>query len=310
MMRDNYEYVSTGWQIMKLFKTDYWRSAILHAPFEQIIRQNSLDDIDVTFLPACGKEGFLADPFGIWQDDCLYVFAEFYDYNQGKGIIEVLIYDRHFTLQERRPVLSENWHLSYPQIFRYEGAVYMLPEAYKSGRLTLYKATSFPYEWEKVPTFDFPIGAIDATPLHHAGRWWLFWTPPTPKPARQSTLHIALAEELTGPWCDMGRFLIDRSGARPGGTPFIEGDDVVLPVQDCSETYGGGLRLLRINGFSKGRPSISGGDAIPLHVPEMKDYPDGIHTLSAAGDVTLADFKKIRRGLGSALINIRTKFLK
>ncbi|MCX5617713.1 hypothetical protein NQF86_03370 [Bombella sp. TMW 2.2543] len=290
---------------MKLFTMDYWRSAILHAPFEQIIRQNSLDDIDMTFLPSCGKEGFLADPFGLWRDGKLYVFAEYYDYSQKKGVIEVLIYDEQFSLQERRRVLSEDWHLSYPHVFQHEGSVYMLPEAYKSGRLTLYKATSFPYEWQPVPSFRFPIGAIDATPLHHAGRWWLFWTPPAPKESRQSTLHIALAEELTGPWCDMGRFLIDRSGARPGGTPFVDGDEVFLPVQDCSTTYGGGIRLLRMNGFSRGRPSICGGDSIPLHVPEMKAYPDGIHTLSAAGNVTLVDFKKIRRGLGPALMNIK-----
>ncbi len=295
---------------MKLFKMDYWRSAILHAPFEQIVRQNSLDDIDMTFLPSCGKEGFLADPFGLWHAGHLHVFAEYYDYAQGKGIIEVLIYDEHFALQERRCVLSEEWHLSYPYVFQHEGCVYMLPEAYKSGRLTLYKATSFPYEWERVPTFDFPIGAIDATPLHHAGRWWLFWTPPTPKLARQSTLHIALAEELTGPWCDMGHFLIDRSGARPGGTPFIEDGEVVLPVQDCSETYGGGIRLLRISGFKKGRPSICGGDSIPVHVPEIKDYPDGMHTLSAAGDITLVDFKKIRRGLGPVLFNLKQQVFK
>ncbi|MCX8666500.1 hypothetical protein J3T99_02520 [Acetobacteraceae bacterium B3987] len=295
---------------MKLFKMDYWRSAILHAPFEQIVRQNSLDDIDMTFLPSCGKEGFLADPFGLWHEGRLHVFAEYFDYVQGKGVIEVFIYDERFVLQERRCVLSEEWHLSYPYVFQHEGVFYMLPEAYKSGRLTLYKATSFPYEWERVPTFDFPIGAIDATPLHHAGRWWLFWTPPAPKQARQSTLHIALAEELTGPWCDMGHFLIDRSGARPGGTPFIEDDEVVLPVQDCSETYGGGIRLLRISGFKKGRPSICGGDSIPLHIPEIKDYPDGMHTLSAAGDVTLVDFKKIRRGLGPVLFNLKKQVLK
>lgn len=36
---------------------------------------------------------------------------------------------------------------------------------------------------------------------------------------------------------------VDRSGARPGGTPLIADDGLaVLPVQDCSRTYGGGAR--------------------------------------------------------------------
>lgn len=295
---------------MKLFKMDYWRSAILHAPFEQIIRQNGLDDIEMTFLPSCGNDGFLADPFGLWRDGKLYVFAEYYDYHQSKGVIDVLIYDETFTLLEHRTVLKEDWHLSYPYVFQHEGVTYMLPEGYKSDRLTLYKARSFPYEWEKVSSFVFPIGAIDATPLYHAGRWWLFWTPPEPKTCRQSTLHIALAEELTGPWCDLGRFLIDKSGARPGGTPFVEGGDVFLPVQDCSVTYGGGLRFLHLSGFEKGRPVLCGGEAVPLHTPILKDYPDGMHTLSAAGKVTLVDFKKIRHGLRPAFFKLKKELLK
>ncbi len=295
---------------MKLLEMDYWRSAILHAPMKQIVQQNSFDDIDVTFLPKGRRDEFLADPFGLWHEGKLYVFIESYDYRHGKGVIDVLIYDDRFNLLERKEVLNEPWHLSYPNVFRYEGEIYMLPEAHKSGRLTLYKARSFPDGWEKVEAFDFPIGAIDATPLYYAGRWWLFWTPPSPKPFRQSALHIAVADELTGPWCDMGRFLIDKSGARPAGTPFIDGKEVVLPVQDCSKTYGGGIRFLRISGLGLGHPDLYSGDNLPMAGRFVKKYPDGMHTLSSVGNVTLIDFKKIKRSVRPTLFKLRRNLFK
>lgn len=293
---------------MSFFKMDHWRCAIVHAPFEDIINQNSMDGKALTWLPNYGKKHFFADPFGIWENNHLYVFVESYDYRECKGKIDVLVYDENFSLLEHKTILEEPWHLSYPQIIKHKGEFYLLPEGYKSGRLSLYRAVNFPDQWERCREFDFPIGAIDATPLYYKERWWLFWTPPAPKPYRQSALHIALAEELTGAWCDMGCVLVDRSGARPGGTPFIMGDDIILPVQDCSKTYGGGLQTLRITGLGQGRPHIENRGSFPLPKTRVGSHSQGMHTLSAAGKVSLVDFKKINYGITHKITSIREKF--
>ncbi|GBQ04887.1 glucosamine inositolphosphorylceramide transferase family protein [Saccharibacter floricola] len=290
---------------MSLFEMDHWRCAIVHAPFEEVIKRNTLEGYGITWLPDHGKRHFFADPFGIWHDGRLYVFVESYDYHSGKGKIDVLVYDEAFSLIEHETVLQEPWHLSYPQIIRHGDEFYLLPEGYKSGRLSLYRAVKFPYQWERVTAFDFPIGAIDATPLFYRNRWWLFWTPPTPKSYRQSALHIALAEELTGSWCDMGCVLVDREGARPGGTACVVNDDVILPVQDCSLSYGGGMQTLRISGLGYGKPRIETRGHFPLPKTLAGSHSDGMHTLSAAGSVTLVDFKKINYGIAHKIPLIR-----
>lgn len=289
------------------FTYDDWRCAIIHSPFEQIIRQGNFDGMRVTLLPEEGCYRFLADPFGIWHNDRLYVFAEAYDYRTAKGVIDVFVYDAAFHLVERQRVLEESWHLSYPYVFFHDGAFYMLPEGYKSGRLNLYRALDFPFQWERVKRFDFPIGAIDATPFHHAGRWWLFWTPPHPKPMRTSALHLSVSEDLEGAWTDMGCILVDKSGARPGGTPAVIDDTVLLPVQDCKKTYGGGIRFLRFTSLGHGKPRLTPSPAMEAPPSLRNYYSDGMHTLAAAGDVTLVDVKKIRRGINQKFFALKRK---
>ncbi|GBR52976.1 hypothetical protein AA106555_1109 [Neokomagataea thailandica NBRC 106555] len=295
---------------MPFFRTDHWRSAILHEPLTELLEQKNWDGVSVTLLPDEGDHRFLADPFGMWHGDLLYVFAEAFDYRSAKGVIDVLIYDQQFVLQRRHQALEKPWHLSYPFVFKHEGVFYMLPEASGSGRLTLYRATNFPLGWESVPEFDFPAAAVDATPFFMHGQWWLFWNPPGTKEERQSVLALSTAPSLYGPWTDRGIIHRDRAGARPGGTPCVTRSGVVLPVQDCRGTYGKNIRLLHIDGLERGEVRVTPQEHLNIPSTLKHAYPDGMHTLSASGDVTLVDVKRIGYGPRRDLMNFRRRFLK
>lgn len=292
---------------MPFLRTDHWRCAIVHAPLAEVVEAASLNGFSITTLPDIGDHRFLADPFGFWRDGKLHVFAEAFDYRSPSGTIEVLIYDGTGRLLSRETVLQEPWHLSYPFVFAHEDEVYMLPEASASGRLSLYRAKSFPREWERVEAFDFPEAAIDATPFHYAGHWWMFWTPAGSKDERQSLLNISVADTLMGPWKNLGLFLNDRAGARPGGTPVLVDGKIFLPTQDCRGTYGRGIRLLEIEGLERGLPKVTPGLSISIPASLRKRYPDGMHTLSAAGQVTLIDVKKIGIGPRRDLLNLKRR---
>src|SRR5690606_31614732 len=41
-----------------------------------------------------------------------------------------------------------DFHLSFPQVFKYKGEFYMLPETKQAGHLLLYKAENFPFNWK------------------------------------------------------------------------------------------------------------------------------------------------------------------
>ncbi len=270
---------------------DIWRCAIIRQPAETLV-QTGIDPEKLIWLPDMGAGRFRADPFGLWRDEKLYVFAEAFDYRVRIGHIDVLIYDRQFNLLTCETILQTASHLSYPFVFEADGETWMLPEAYKSGTLTLYRAKNFPFEWEAACDIPLDGPAIDATPFFYNGKHWLFYSPSADKPARRTHLHIAWSENLTGPWHThpLNPVRIDAASARPGGTPRLEDGAIILPVQDCRTTYGGAIRELVITRLDE--TGFAASDRPGLTPPAwMAPFTDGFHTLAAAGPVTLIDVK-------------------
>lgn len=291
---------------MPFFRTDHWRCAVVDAPLADIVSAGTLEGFPVTALPEVGAMRFLADPFGLWRDGALHVFAEAYDYRDRHGVIVRLKLNRDFWPVEQRVVMRTATHLSYPVPIEADGEVYLLPEASKSGRLSLYRAQGSLDSWAPCEEFSFPIAAIDASPIFHDGLWWMFYTPPGgTKASRQGTLCAAWAENLTGPWTEhpANPLLCDRAGARPGGQPVSLGGAIILPVQDCVGTYGAAVRLLHL-AIDRERVEIRTGAR--LAAPSaLGPLTDGLHTLSAAGDVTLIDVKRVGIGPGRHWFDLR-----
>lgn len=297
---------------MALHKT-IWRPAIVQTAQENIIKKKSLHGWNVTFLPPTAPYTFLADPFGLWHDNKLFVFVEFYDYWQCHGVIYVYIYNRDFQLLDSGLALKEPWHLSYPYVFKAHGELWMLPEAWKSGTLTLYKSTDFPYKWQKATHIELhdPAGIpIDATPYYDNGLWWLFYSPQTPKgPLAQ--LHVAFAPTIDGPWQrhPQNPIYTGKEFSRPGGTACKIDGQMILPVQDCSQTYGGALRFLTFHKLTTHDIHVSASSA--LHAPvAYAPYTDGFHTLSAAQNVTLIDVKYRHFSLKGFYLELRHQLRK
>lgn len=272
---------------------DVWRCGVAHAPMPEIVRRNTLEGVRVDWLPAGRHLTFLADPFGLWRDGVLHMFAESYDYRNKHGTIEVIRFDQHLGVLDRAPCLEEPWHLSYPFVIEAEGSIWMLPEAHRSGQLTLYRATEFPLKWERVVTTGLNFAGIDASPVFFDGLWWMFHTPAGTARSKLGTLHLAFAERLQGPWKPhlANPVRIDLSSARPGGTPIMVDGVLHAPMQDCRRSYGGAIRMLRINRLT---PTTFDAEVLPPMTPcaDWAPFDKGLHTLSACGDVTLIDAKR------------------
>lgn len=286
-------------------RKDIWRPAIARAPIEDIL-VHGLGKVDLHWLPPMGSFRFLADPFGLWRDGHLYVFVETYDYRVRIGAIEVLVYGGDLNLRHRETVLSELWHLSYPIVFEAEGETWMLPEAHRSRRLTLYRAIEFPTRWERAHVIDLDHVAVDATPIFHDGRWWLFYTSADRERDKMSALHVAFADRLIGAWTPhaLNPVRWDLAGARPGGTAVAIDGGIVLPVQDCTRTYGGAIRPLRIHSLTPDNFEAELGDQL-LPPNGATPFVEGLHTLSAAGPVTLVDMKRTELSLLGLSIQAR-----
>ena len=269
------------------------------------VEQESLLLSHMVWLPSPEGVGFRADPFGLWHEKQLYVFVERLDFAEEKGRIEVLTYSEELDLLSIDLALKEAWHLSHPYVLQSGGNFWILPEARGAGRLTLYKASAFPFGWNAEMTIPVPEGAVDATPLFWKEKWWLFYCVRQGQSHRRDQLHISFAEQLSGPWQHhpLNPLRAGLSGCRPGGSPMIGDGYIDLPVQDASNGYGGALRRLRITVLDE--TQFEAEDSPWLDPPSVfAPFDDGLHTLSAAGDLSLLDVKCVNR---PALARLFTK---
>lgn len=296
-------------------KSDFWQVGLLRQSLGGLLTnrpdQAALDRI--AWLPDPGPWRYLADPFGLRRNGRVHVFVEAYDYRSRHGVIEHHELDADLNWQGKSTVLSRPFHLSYPFVFEHLGEVFMIPEAHRAGEITLYRATEFPSRWARETTLLPATLGAEASVVRLAGRWWMFYTVVGRNRRDQRELHVASADQLTGPWRahPLNPVLNDPRGARPGGTPFVTpAGHVILPVQDCSESYGGAARFLSFTTLSPDRvacehvgPRITGSWFSSTHV-------DGCHTLSQCGDLTLFDVKRVVRSWGRHAINLQRRLLR
>jgi len=287
---------------------DIWRIGVARLQIAACGEEHALAATDIRWLDPGPSFTFLADPFGLWRDDDLHVFAEAYDYRTRRGVIDHLRLDAELQVVDHSTVLSEAWRLSYPYVFEADGETWMAPEAHRSGAFTLYRARRFPDAWEPAGRFELDSPAIDPTPFRHDGLWWLAYAPAGPQSVKQGRLHLAFAERLTGPWTPHpgNPVLVDRMSSRPGGTPFRDEGSLVLPVQDCARTYGAAVRLLRVEVLTQDRFAAAAGP--PIRAPaSAAPFVEGLHTLSSCGPVTLLDAKRRDRSPAGLWIDVRRR---
>ena len=97
---------------------------------------------------------FMADPFIVREGDDFYIFYEEMPskLNSTWGDIAVL-HSRDLQQWERiGVVLDEPFHLSFPNVFKYNGEWYMLPETGAIQEVRIYKAVDFPLKWSHAHT--------------------------------------------------------------------------------------------------------------------------------------------------------------
>lgn len=269
-------------QIRDLLCHDYWNVGLVRSPIQGFLSLNRPGAVD--WLPPPPRGRYLADPFGLQDNGRLVVLAESFDYASQRG--SIVARDNGRMLQ----AIDADGHLSYPFLLRHEGRVYCIPEASDSGNVTLFSARSLPGEWIREATLLSGFPAVDPTLFLHGGRWWLFCTEGSR--GCNYELHAWHAPDLRGPYRPHAAnpIKVDVRSARPAGTPFEHGGYLHRPAQDDSETYGGAVVLNRVLRLT---PTTFEERAVQRITPH-RDYAEGLHTISAAGPVTLIDGKKFR----------------
>lgn len=261
---------------------DDWHVGIADAPIERFLDPAAHPPISWLRLR---DDHFAADPFGIERDGMLHVLYEDFDQRRGVGTIHHVEIGANGAHSEPRLVLDAGVHASYPFLVEDAGTVFMLPELAESGDLVLYEATTFPSAWRPAATILPGVPALDASVVRFEDRWWLFAC--RLDRGANHDLFIWHADRLVGPWTEhaMSPVKSDIRSARPGGTPFVVDGVLHRPSQDDSRVYGGRLVINRVTELT---PDRFREEPVRAVGPDPA-YPDGLHTLSAAGRRTLVD---------------------
>jgi hypothetical protein len=189
---------------------------------------------------------FVADPFMVLDRDIWYMFFEVLNKATQNGEIGLATSFDGLTWTYRQIVLRESFHLSYPYVFQVDGQYYMVPETFKAGSISLYKATLFPIRWVRVAIL-VPSELVDPSLFYYQDSWWMF---ACPRPYHHDTLNLYHAKDLSGPWLPHSSNPLvaqNRRSARPAGRVLVLEDGVVRFTQDCDPRYGSAVRAFRIS---------------------------------------------------------------
>ncbi len=279
-----WRYQRALWQARLLRET--WNIGRASQPISQIAATGDLGRITWAVPPA-GSD--LADPFALPGSPatlCEEVPAG------GSGRILRLLLGQDGTLHQTGALLdSPGMHHSYPCPFQdHDGAIYLMAESLAAPASRIFRLAGG--QLDEVARLDCAPSLADPTLFAHAGLYWVAGTDPTI--GLYDNLCLFHAPAITGPWHPHrgNPVKIDIGSSRPAGAPFLAQGRLIRPAQDCAASYGAAIVLNEIIELSP--ESFSEIPRRRIAPDPHGPYPHGLHTLSADGDTTLIDGKRLR----------------
>lgn len=231
---------------------------------------------------------WFADPFVVEVNDKVFVFCE--GYNKLKDIGSIFCIDLNGKKTVYREIIKQKYHLSYPNIFKYNGEYYLIPESSENKTVELYKCSNFPYKWDKVSDLLIDIHCVD-----------------TDIQIRESSIDLVTQELIEGrKYFSIYNYnfntklltLISKEEDandehRNGGNIYVENGQSIRPTQYMGEYYGEKI-ILRVH---KGKIE----DCKPIGEIRPKDIKDlstsglnitRVHTYNRSANYEIVDFYK------------------
>ncbi|MCE3232169.1 MAG: hypothetical protein K0R98_426, partial [Rickettsiaceae bacterium] len=270
--------------LRKAFFYDKWDIGVYYGSVESFMGSDSLSK--VKWVQKHNKYSFVADPFIVQEDGSLRIMGEYFNYFSSKGKI-VELADSY-----TKTIIEENYHLSYPHMFEYEGEKYCVPEGSVAGDIKLYKYNNSKFVYQKPLISNF--AGVDNTLLYYNNKWWMFCTKSS---AANSDLYIFHSDSPISGWQPHKKnpVKIDVASARPAGDFFIMNGELYRPSQNCSKTYGGSLVINKVTRLDE---DVFSEELVSEIMPDKSSqYPDGIHTISIGKKVIVVDGKRLEFSL-------------
>jgi hypothetical protein len=263
-----------------------WSISLLNGDFEGAALWRSKE-----ISPPPGR--FWADPFLWFREGKTYCFVEDYVYKHARGHITVLQIDGSEAM-ERGIAIKEDFHLSFPFIFEYDGALFMCPETSQVGQIRLYCCKEFPLKWELRSILMEGVSAADSMIFESESRWWLLTNldrSSTNDHCVELNLYSA-AHPLSNAWTAHPRnpVKVDSFGGRNAGIMVRNGKLYRFGQKQGFDLYGEGIMIYEITKLTERDYEER---LVQEILPKFRPGLRGIHHMTSNGSLTAFDQVRI-----------------
>ncbi|MCI9078410.1 MAG: glycoside hydrolase family 32 protein [Lachnospiraceae bacterium] len=200
-------------------------------------------------------KSILADPFLFVNDDTLYLFYE--DKKMYKpGVISMICTKNLENWSKPVVVLQENFHLSYPWVFKYDRHIYMLPETSEAHSVRLYetennKLSEFKYVMTLMENDDKDL-LVDFSDTSIYIKDGIFYLMTTINENGVNQLELYLSDSLKGPYRKhpCSPISVSNKYGRNAGCMFELGGRLFRTAQDCEGRYGDDVNIFEVQKIS------------------------------------------------------------
>lgn len=200
------------------------------------------DPMKIRWVKNPYKDRWFADPFILEvTEQSIELLVEEFCYNTEKGRIAKLTIDKSsMKIVDMKIILECPTHLSFPNILRIKGNIYVYPESCHSGKLDLYE-----YDKEKERLIFVKTICNDAiwdSSITDIFGEWLMFT------ANKGDHDLDIYEwnEHNDSFVYSMSIHSEQANSRMAGQFFRYDGSIFCPFQNCSKAYGGAVDIKKV----------------------------------------------------------------
>ena len=238
------------------------------------------------------KNRWFADPFVIKKGKNNYIFFEDFSLKKEKGSISCIKVNQHNKMEYFKEIIKENFHLSFPFIFKYNQNHFMVPESCENNSLRLYKCIKFPNKWIFYKKIIKNINCVDPVIFKWENNWILL----TSKHKNELFYNKLYSYTSRNPLSDNWKPLIlgpviesDILGRNAGLIQEPKKKIYRISQANMPGNYGDYIKVNKILKVSKNKYHEK---KIKNIFPFSKKNIRGIHTLNYVKNFTVFDYSK------------------
>jgi hypothetical protein len=222
----------------KFEEKEYFTIGTINTKNPLAINKDSILHFDPRNLNLIPNVKLMADPFIVQNNNEYFIFYEQFSgkTNATFGDLAVLKSTdlKQWTYQGL--VLDEPFHLSFPNVFKWNNKWYMLPEAGASNSLRLYSTDNFPFDWKLQSILIKNKVFADPILIAKNDKFYILV-----QDNSDFSLRLYISDSLESNWKEHPSSPIrigQNNRVRPAGRQEILHDSLYYFVQDHSHGYG------------------------------------------------------------------------